>query len=276
MTKEIGINELPAYSPWPARLLLKSLQRVQAERTPETILAEYDKVKWASLLEHWNTHKLSVRELIKFGESGNGKCAFSISNKLYLEEWDTMQDFSDSVLLRAVKPYISLSDTIIELGCGWGYNLFTLQSEWEDKYYIGGDICPNAVELATRVALGNPKIFYKVFNFMDNNWTIFDKIGTPVIVITRHAIEQLPSARHTIAQLARYKDKIAIVIHLEPVCVPIEPTLLSLLRAAYTEANNYNTDLFKSIQDHSDKICFEYDVCGINPLNPTSLLVWKP
>jgi hypothetical protein len=275
MAREIGINELPAYSPWPARLLFRD--RPKPERTPETILAEYNKVKWASLLNYWNTHSgVSIRALLKFGETGNGKCAFSTSSKLYLEDWDVMQNISDSVLIKVLKPYVSLSNTIIELGCGWGYNLFTLQSVWKNKYYIGGDLCPNAVKLGMQIARSDSRMSYKVFNFMDNNWTVFDKINTPAIIITRHAIEQLPSAQHAITQLVRHKDKIAAVIHLEPVCVPREPTLLSLLRIAYTEANNYNTDLLKLAQDNSKKIHFEYDVCGINPLNPTSLLVWQP
>jgi hypothetical protein len=54
-------------------------------------------------------------------------------------------------------------------------------------------------------------------------------------------------------------------------------SLIGLLRNRYTQMNNYNTNLLECLQkDREIKIVsFAPDVYGINPLNPTSILLWK-
>lgn len=271
--KEIGINELPLYSPWPARLLCGKW--IKPSRTSEKVLAEYDKDKYAKLLTYWLGHEITARELARYGMVG--QYPFSIKSKLYLEDWNGIMDIADKVLIDAFKPYISLSDTIIELGAGWGYNLFTLHNIWPDKKYIGGDISLNAVKLAGKMAIDYPNCVFETFNFNDDNWAILDNIEGKTIIFTRHAIEQLPTAKWGISQLSRYRDKVAVVIHLEPIYELIpEVNLLDLLRKSYTQANDYNTDLLTAVKESQANIlATDYDLIGSNPLNPTSLLVWK-
>lgn len=278
MSKEIGINELPIYSPWPARLLGNKWRK--PNRTTERVLAEYDKDKYSKLLSAWVNNVMSPSELARHGMDTE-LCPFSIQSKLYLGTQSTIQDIADKILIDAISPYIQSADTIIELGAGWGYNLFVLYPLWPDKQYIGGDVAPNAIELASHMAevYPYPHTHFEVFNFTDSMWSIFDNIKDKAIVLTRHAIEQLPSARDTIAKLVKYKDKIEIVIHLEPLyeLSPVD-NLLGLLRRSYAEANDYNVDLLSAVKGKAKKkiLTIDYDILGSNPLNPTSLLVWKP
>jgi hypothetical protein len=277
MYKEIEVNELPTYSPWPARLLLDGKWDKSA-RTVEKVLAEYDADKYTKLLSYWLENRVTAKELRKYEIGKAVLCPFSTQGRIYLDSPNEILDIADRVLLEAISAFIPSADTVIELGAGWGYNLFTLCGTWPGKKYIGGDISPKAVELASRTAEGYPNTSFELFNFLNSTWSIFDDVKGKAIVLTRHAIEQLPSAQSAVAQLMRHKDKIGVVVHLEPIYELIsETSLLGLLRKSYTEANNYNTDLLTAVKSVDGEILKTgYDILGSNPLNPTSKLIWKP
>jgi len=166
---------------------------------------------------------------------------------------------------------------VLELGCGYGYNLGVLREAEPDHLFIGGDYSQNAVSLARKLFRDHPEVTVSPFNFYDETWSIFDAVEERALVFTNHAIEQLPSVKSVLSTFNKYREKIACVIHLEPVFEFNDPnTTLGLMRQSYTLINDYNKDLFTCLEGMGVKILkVEKDLFGPNPLNPTSLIVWQ-
>jgi hypothetical protein len=66
------------------------------------------------------------------------------------------------------------------------------------------------------------------------------------------------------------------VLHFEPVRDLRGQGLLGLLRARYAEISDYNRDLLATLRSapeiEIDRV--EYDVIGLNPLYPRSVIQW--
>ncbi|MDD5751488.1 MAG: hypothetical protein PHS73_03130, partial [Candidatus Peribacteraceae bacterium] len=120
----------------------------------------------------------------------------------------------------------------------------------------------------------------ETFNFYDASYPILDRLekGRRVLVFTRHAIEQLPSAANMCVVLPQYADRVTEVVHLEPVYEAQEGgSLMALLRKRYTEMNDYNRDLLSLLQSNASVTVQEVqeNIFGLNPLNPTTLIRWS-
>ena len=95
-------------------------------------------------------------------------------------------------------------------------------------------------------------------------------------MFTWHAIEQLPDAKCVFETMAKYRQKIYRVIHFEPVYeIHDNQSILDELRLSYILQNNYSRNLITSIEGVGGVIHVkEKDILGVNPLNPTSLIIW--
>lgn len=272
MMQEIKINELPDYNTWVARLLGLE-QFTKPVRTIAKIDAEYDKDKYAKLLDYRLAHPdcsiLDIRQRETF--SSDTKFCISIHNKLYLVSPTEYRKLETDMLTKYMSPLISQAKTVIELGCGYGYNLSVLKKVWADKTYIGGEYSQNAIKLGESFGI---KVL--PFNWYDASWSIFNKLESPVLVFTKQTIEQLPLARKVLPTFRKYN--VIGVVHFEPVYEMANGnSLLALLRRAYTHLNDYNTDLLSTLSDMKVNITNkEYDVLSGNPLNVISVITWNP
>lgn len=276
----ININDLPKYSQWTARLMGISDFR-KPKRNLIKVVAEYDRDKYAKLLAYyWRVPFISLGGIRAFEVASLPlSIPVSIREKLYLvtrSQYETLQ----RDLLDSLKGLLDGVSTVVELGCGYGYNLEVLREKANGARYIGGDCSRKAIELGRLLfSRGKQKsgVTLQHFNFYDRKWDIFDKVEGKALVFTRHAIEQIPKSERVLSTLERYEDKIATVVHLEPVAgLNPENTLLGQLRQSYAMLNDYNTDLLSMIQHMGVSILkCEYDVFGENPLNPTSVIVWR-
>jgi len=278
--KEISVNELPRYSLWVERLLnLKPFSK--PVRNLAKIDAEYDKDKYAKLWAYYNKNKqydisivdIKSREILP---SPDISC-FSRKGRLYLTSIANLRRLNDRVLIDALAPSISTVKTVVELGCGYGYNLALLRDTFPNRLWIGGEYSQNAIKLATHLFAGCKGISVLPFNYYDDTWAILQNLNKKALIFTRHSIEQLPQAKSVMQTLAKYKDKIAEVIHLEPVYELIDKqTTLGLMRQACTLINDYNTDLLTTLNSMKVNILeIDIDVLGTDPLVPTSLVRWR-
>lgn len=48
--------------------------------------------------------------------------------------------------------YFDPAEVLVELGCGYGYNLFSLAATWPRARFLGFDISPNAIEATRNIA----------------------------------------------------------------------------------------------------------------------------
>lgn len=275
------LSDLPKWSKWPARLLGLEAWSIPT-RSLEKIADEYEKDKYSACLKHAltaNDDTMSPEAILQYqqGENLRGTIPVSVADDLFTMPMGEALLYQDSVRLEALSDVVEKAEVVIELGCGYGYNLWMLQRQFPDKLYIGGEYSRSAVKLASVLFQKNAKIKVDEFNFYDQKYDLLNHCkSAKVVVFTAHAIEQLPSAKHTLNVLTSYRS-IQGFIHFEPIHELYDDSLLGLMRRRYTEVNDYNRDLLTCLQSHSEIDLLETSphAFGINPIHPTSIIRWK-
>lgn len=281
--REIPLQELPQWSPWPERLLQLKEWKTQ-ERNVEKIDREYDKDKYLRCLEFAKEQGTDVSpgvvRAFELGlERSKGFCV-SQKGKLYEVPPEKMIECNEDVLLSAVTPFMKDIDIVVEIGCGYGTNLWELHKKFPDKKYKGGEYSGNAIALAKMLYADIPAIDVQFCNFYDDAYQVLEDCPSDsrVLFFTRHAIEQLPTAAPLFKTLTKYFDRIHTGILLEVVMENYGNTLLDMLRRSYIAANDYNRDVL-SVLTQNPKVELLHndpDIFGLNAFNPTSALVWRP
>lgn len=280
--ERIDLDELPRWSPWPARIMGAAPWRVP-RRTRERVEQEYDGEKYAACLRYAREQgeALTVDGIKRF-ESGaplETATCISIGDALFRTTLGDGRDRYVELIRERVGVRAERCRTIVELGAGYGYNLWRLSRHVEGHTLVGGELSAAAVELADLLYRDMPRITVRRFDFFDMDaYRLLAEAEPPILVYTAHAIEQLPRCGSVIEGLRAYRDRIAGVLHFEP--LPPEPadtSMLAMLRRRYVELNDYNTDLMAELEAGAGiRISdVERDVMGINPLNPTSFVAWE-
>lgn len=280
--QRVDLNDFSAWSVWPARLLGLAPWTISS-RTIKKIDQEYDKDKYARCLDYYiHAGKNITPEEVKqfeFGLNLAGKECVSLGNNLYEVCLSEARATYYRLLVDTVRDEVEKCETVIELGCGYGYNLWMLRQHFPTKtFFGGGEYSENAVHLASLLYQHDPKIKVWRFNFYDDqSYKILERVSPPIVVLTVHAIEQLQSSSPVLDALLRHRESIQTVFHFEPVYQLHDETLLGLMRRRYTELNGYNTDLLLELQQRSyiRIIISQAEVLGLNPLNPTSVIQWE-
>ena len=280
--KRIPLDELPAWSPWPARLLGLEPWRIP-NRTLAKIDAEYDQEKYARCLARYEASEsegaLSPGDLaaIEWGPSDQ-TLAGSVGDEIVLMTTrQAMQEYR-TLLSSVMESKIARADNVVELACGYGIQLWNLGEVFPEKRFLGGEYSANAVRLAAKLYRQVPNIRVRSFNFHDSRYdSLFEERAGASVVFTSYGIDCLPSAGHFLDTLARYAESIRSVFHFEPVHEFYDNSLLGLLRKRYTEANDYNRDLLSQLEGRANIRILQRrpNVFGSNPLHPTSVIEWE-
>lgn len=126
--EEISVNELSRYTPWVARLAgVEPFSK--PTRNIQKIDAEYDKDKYAELLKYFKHNPDAEPRQVKIYESRNGadtEVCISMGGKLLLTSHIEAQCLEEETLVNFIGDVIGQAPVVVELGCGYGYNLFTL------------------------------------------------------------------------------------------------------------------------------------------------------
>jgi hypothetical protein len=279
--KRIELADFPRWSPWPGRLMNLTPWSIPT-RTVDKVDREYDKDKYAACLAflEGKASGASAEDVkrFEFGESGDAPICVSVGDELYETTLlDARRRYYD-LLTTTLGPLIEKSRSVVELGAGYGYNLWMLKQRFADKTFFGGEYSENATKVAARLYGTNSGITVKRFNFYDaQTYEFLRDLPAPVVVYTAHAIEQIPHIGPLFDSLVRFRDRIEAVVHFEPLHEEPGTHLLQMLRHRYTEANDYNRDLLSELRSRSyvKLTSLEENVYGLNPLNPSSVFSWK-
>lgn len=280
--KKISINELPRYSPWPARILnMEPFE--QLVRDMNTIDMEYDKDKYARLLDYCKKaqHNLTVIDLKEYELSYlNEELYISREGQLYLATHREYITLENETIVKALSGPVAEVDVVVELGCGYGYNIAILDEAYPGRRWLGGEYSNNALKIAGLAHSGCRNISISRFNWYDDEWPIMgelDNIGGKALIFTKHTIEQFTYSKDVLTKITKYKNRIAGVMHLEPVYeLAMGNTLLDMMRRQYTRIRGYNKDIISVLKSMDVKILdTQYDIIGGNALNPTSLVYWQ-
>jgi hypothetical protein len=276
---QIDLNDLPRWSLWPSRLFGLNQWKVPV-RTVEKVDQEYDKDKYAKCLAYYinGGGKATPEEVKQFEFGSKGTVCVSLGNSLMGMSLDEARARFYSLLVNTMRREIEQSASVVELGCGYGYNLWMLKQHFAGKEFRGGEYSSNAVNLASHFFARDSEIEISPFNFYEPSYEVLDTIQQPVTVFTVHAVEQLPGTTPFFEALRQYRDKIKAIFHFEPLYEIHDDTLLGLMRKRYNQANDYNRDLLSQLKQRSKLIRLvrmQADVFGLNPLNPTSVIQWE-
>jgi len=272
--REIGLNELPKWSDWTARLLGLRKWNIP-RRDSRKIKTEYNGDKYGTLLgmiggTPADLRRRELREVIGYKD----ELCIAYGDGLYATSLDCVWAMADNLLFAEVSSLMPACRSIVELGSGWGYNLWKLWYYCRVYEFVGGDLCETAVEISKRMSTVPPVV----------QWDMLNSKGLPgnltpqSLVFTFQAIEQLPSCVRLIDNLVAQGDRISAVVHIEPDYSSHNwSSLLGQLRRRYTEVNDYNRDLRQELERPDIEILdYKPNVFGYNPLNPLSVFVWRP
>ncbi len=282
--EKIDLNDLPKWSLWPSRLLGLAPWEVPV-RNIDKIDKEYDKDKYAKNLEYFLQSQMRLTpEDIKQYELGLGfdqaeYICVSIGDELFKCTLSEAKLMYYKILVKSVEEEIKQCRTVVELGSGYGFNLWKLQQYYPEQLFVGGEYSKNAIELAQKLYSDNSGIQVTFFNFYDEGtYKILSEVEPPILIFTSHALEQLPRSAVFFDNILRYRDKIKAVFHFEPIYqLHDDQSLLGLMRRRYTHINDYNVDLLSELRTRPDIriIAIEANLLGINPLNPVSVIHWS-
>lgn len=142
--RPVPLDRLPEYSPWPARLLgFTSFPQVQ--RTLEKVEAEYNRDKYGALLaflrDNPETDFEELRQYEMNSALNRDQICISEGEDLFLMASDmARKTFSQWVTSVVDEACTSMGiSTVVELGAGWGYNLYLLKTRIPDLDYWGGN-----------------------------------------------------------------------------------------------------------------------------------------
>jgi len=144
--EKTSIDQLPKYSPWVARLLgLEPFAR--QVRNLAKIDAEYDRDKWGTLLAYYQGRQGSTVQEIRAQEVNPGGDVICVSREgqLFLTSLDNYLALEDSIIVNALAESISAATVVVELGCGYGYNLSILKDAYPGRVWIGGEYSQNGL-----------------------------------------------------------------------------------------------------------------------------------
>jgi len=281
--KKIELNDLPRWTQWPNRLLGLSEWKV-AKRTIDKVKEEYEDGKYSEILEYYlskdnplSPEEIKIHEYSYYKLYPDTKICISKGDELFETELKSARELLYDFLRDTLIKCTDRVDHIIELGCGYGYNLWRLHKIAPDIKYTGGEFSENAVSLADHLYKNNPDLNVVRFNFYDRAYEIFETLEKPAAVFTSHAVEQIPSAKNFLTVLSEYAHKIDRVYHFEPVYELYDETLFGMMCRRYTQVNDYNRDLLFELESRKNEIRIvdqKENVIGLNPLNPLSLLEW--
>lgn len=279
-SEAIPLESLPQWSPWPARLLQLN-EWTQPIRTVQKVDKEYDKEEYFRCLQFKKERKNATPDEVRSYEFRLPRdLCVSQKNKLFVLPSEKVLAADNSMLLETLTPFMNEVEYVVELGCGYGYNLWTLRNHFPEKNFLGGDYSPNAVTLAGLLYAEHSNIGIEQFNYYDDTYALLERCppNGKTLLYTRHSIEQLPSAKKLFETLTQYFDRLSMVVHMEVALENYGDDLLDLMRKRYVAVNDYNRDLVGLVRSRPDieLLRNDSDEFGFNALNPSSVIVWRP
>jgi len=248
---DYDINDLPRFSPWPARLL--GIDRWQCrKKTTQEVWREYEYEKWGSLVKRVveADHRISVEKVDEWIFQDIPACLCSIQGRLkLLSAKEAHQQYLDLIeeLLRSYLP----GSAVVELGAGYGSVILALakREAFHRMRIIAGEYSTSGLELIKRLALAQSlEIETGHCDFALPQVVDFG-IPRNAVIFTSYATHYVPRlSTDFIRGLSTHHPR--VVVHIEPCYEHHEcNSLLGLMRRRYIQVNDYNTNLVTLLHD---------------------------
>lgn len=282
-SSEIGLNDLPKYSPWPARLLgLEEWSR--PERTQKDIQREFETETYAPqysyLLSNPEVNDFFRLHSALHPNSKNLVCSSQGQFKqLALQDVYTL----DLAVIAANLARFLPASAIVDIGAGTGRTLVGLGELgiFSELPLFGLEKMPSArqiiSEMATRKGVS---VHVEECDLTRSPLSSSGQIPENAIFYTNSVLYTLNhDIRHIIENILPYKPR--VVLHFEPALHSFDSTTLyGKLCAAYLEINKYNMSFDSELKnldgDIIDIVFEDTNIFTSNPFFSRSIVAWVP
>jgi hypothetical protein len=235
----------------------KSIYRLatrRVKRTADVVDSEYNLLNWHRVMsaKAW----ASASSLSEFLISKNSAQSLrKVDNQICRIAADDYYRYRAKALGDLIARHTGGIGEIVELGAGFGYNLFSLHLNHPEWRLRGFDIAPNGVatgrEIAAHYGLSD-RISLEQIDLTDGTHPNYSAIKDQV-VFTYFCIEQIPyDVRKVVDNIIAAKPK--RVINIEPTTELLNLTnprdIVSFL---YIRSVDYQTELFSTLDDYERK-----------------------
>lgn len=264
--------------------LCRSLARLvcRRRRSQEVVNEEYDHGAWREVLERRAWEAASdlaafligddrTRRLVRLG----GRLRYVPTREYYRARVGLLQ----ALLEREAGDVAEL----VELGCGFGYNLFSLSLSPRWTFLHGFDVSENGLRAGTAIAERFGLIRRVRFGLMDlanRDDPAFDFLRNRT-VFTFFCLEQLPTLiNQVLCRLAESRPR--RVVHVEPTTELLRPWVpRDLLNYLYVWSRDYQRSLFSTLRSMAAggqvRIVSEYRLdWAATPHQDGFVVAWEP
>jgi hypothetical protein len=277
------LNDLPLFSPWPARLL--GLEPWEPKlKTREEVIREYEGDKWGPLLSKVialpdNITIEQVDDLL-YREMQPTLCY--VKNRLELLSPQEAHDHYVNMIIKVVESYLP-QPAILELGAGYGSVILAMarSARLKNIQFFAGEYVNSGVELIKRIAKAQQTQITTGHCDLTSPDIIDFPIPAQAIIFTSMAVHYIPElSDHFVQALSALNP--AVVVHIEPCFEHCQGnTLWELMRRRYIHLNDYNRNLVTVLITQQKrgmlKILEErVTIFGNNALLPVSIIAWVP
>ncbi len=279
--RRLNLDDLPRYSPWPARLLGLTPWSRKA-RTKFELEREYEAEKWGPLCRYCESQPEHppLAHLDAWVAGDAEYVAFSVKDELYLADYaEALARYKDFVATN-LAPYAEAS-ALVELAAGYGSILLDLaqRDTFGGLPLLAGEFTPSGRRLIMRSARkAGLELTCQAYDFLAP--CLSGLVSSPgALIFTSYGPSCIPTlAKDFIQALIDCQPR--AVVHFEPCYDHCQDEgLLSMLRKRYIQMNDYNTNLLRLLKDFEQQGALrivQEDACafGLNPLFPASVVAW--
>jgi len=260
-----------------ARLAVRRIRR-----TPSQVAAEYDGGHWARIYRERAWERASSLEAFLVGSSQQLLNAKVDGRTCRISRADYNRHRLKA-MASLVERNLGDAHDLVELGAGYGYNLFLLSLAFPERRFVGLDISPTGVAAAREIAAHfglEDRIEFDVIDLVDPHHPNFAILNGRV-VLTHFCLEQLPIEIGNVLRCVS-RTRPHRVMHIEP-CAEV----LSIRRPAdwanllYVRSQHYQTSLLANLRHMRDEGKIELirtDSVAFSPTLQHSafMAVWRP
>ncbi len=257
-----------------------ALRRIRRDR--QTVMREYDQRNWALRRESRAWERAVTLEGFLIGDETRRMTA-KIHGRAVKVACNDYYRHRLTALGRLIREHLPSSDELVEIGCGYGYNLFALALALPDRRFIGLDISPNGVEMGRAIAAHfglSDRVRFDFLDVTDGSAPNYHLLNGRSC-LTFFCLEQIPNSieqalRNILAAGPRR------VLHVEP-----STELLDLRRPSdwanyvYVRSMHYQSALFRLLRQMQHGGVLRVLATGRLPFSPTLqndgfFAAWEP
>ncbi len=286
MVAEVSCQALPAAEKYRVIcrelwLGLRGLLAQRLERNPEKVSAEYDSGSWKAVLEQkkW-VQCASLRDYLVPGDE-RVRVA-KIQDRLVRIKTTDYYDYRLRILQEVLGQYAGGENELIELGAGFGMNLFSLALSGRWESLSGFDISTNGIRAGREAArhFNLPNVSFDRLDITDGDDPNYQRIEGKTIY-TYYCLEQLKRSTHTVIENI-IRAGARRVIHIEPTFELLRMWHpVDLATYFYVKKQDYQDNLVTTLKDFEKRGLIK--IVDLKRLyyapthrNDPTLICWEP